>query len=94
MSVTGTGPVNSGSPFKAFASPFKITGKDASALDRKITQALSQQQDSFTQMQAAELKKRVAFYSRFEGTKLGDGGLADVAKQIGRMMRSQSGWTV
>ena len=85
MSVTGTGPVNSGSPFKPLQTPFKITGNAASALHDKISQALSDQQNQFAEMEATELKKRVAFYERFGG-KVGDDGLNAVASQTGQLI--------
>ncbi|HEY8963396.1 MAG TPA: hypothetical protein VIN59_02910 [Alphaproteobacteria bacterium] len=94
MSISGTGPVNSGSPFtKTPRSLLKATGV-AGALQEKITKALSEQQSQFDQMQAAELKKRVAFYARFEG-RIGEGAISDVALQAKAIVsRMTSSWVV
>jgi|GEM_PF-3745857 len=100
MSVSGTGPLNmgplNGASFRSFSPrPVQWTG-GSSALEQKITRALSEQRNSFDEMQAAELKKRVAFYSRFEGTRDGNRALGEIAYQIGAMIRARSAseWTV
>jgi len=63
----------------------KNTAPAASPLEEKINKALSDQQDAFTAMHVAELKKRVAFYSRFDG-KIGNGGIHDAAVQANRIL--------
>jgi len=86
MSMSGTSPVNYGSLFKSLKPGVsKATSPEVSALSDKISKGLADTQQQFADMEAKELKKRVEFYSRFEG-RIGDSAMKDIAYQTGRMI--------